>query len=606
MSSGKVCPQCGTRYDAEHRFCTRDGATLVAESPNDSLIGAIIADRYHILEKLGEGGMGEVYLAEHVRIKRKVAVKVMRRWMAADAVALGRFHREAENASQISHANVATIYDFGETGDGMVYFAMEYVDGEPLSSVLSRESRVGIVRGTDIVRQTADALAAAHALGILHRDLKPDNVMLGKTRVGTDHVKIVDFGISRVMHRGTQQLTSTGMVIGTPDYMSPEQLSGDAMDARTDIYALALIAFRILTGHAAFPGSNAQESLLARLTKPANRLADACPDVAWPAAMQGVFDRALSADPETRFGDALEFSAALDAATAGITLTADDERYLQLLMQRTTTPPRGYGAIDAMTPPHGTHQIPETGSTVPRQRAWAETPSTPTPTFSSGTVSSPSVAASTPEVPARPEDAAPSSAASTAPAVARRVSTRGIAIGSVALVGIVLAIARFRGGAGAVAPTTPDTATAPPPATVQTPLPPPPATTPDTSAAPAGPIASTLRSDAIVARFGRSVFDVSSAVGHAAGFLADTTGLVITSAHLVGRDSAVSVQIDATTACAHRCWWLTAVWPLPRCLRAPAVVAHRSCCPPTLLAPPPVTRWWQSGLPKRRDASGAG
>ncbi|MFN8570613.1 MAG: serine/threonine-protein kinase [Gemmatimonadaceae bacterium] len=334
MSNGKVCPQCGTKYDAEHRFCARDGATLVAESPNDSLIGAVIADRYHVLQKLGEGGMGEVYLAEHVRIKRKVAVKVMRRWMTADAVALGRFHREAENASQISHSNVATIYDFGETGDGMVYFAMEYVDGEPLAEVLKREPRVGVARSCDIVRQVADALAAAHALGILHRDLKPDNVMLGKTRVGTEQVKIVDFGISRVMDRGTQQFTSTGMVIGTPDYMSPEQLSGDALDARTDIYALALIAFRMLTGTPAFLGNNAQESLLARLTKPATRLVDAAPDVAWPDAMQEVFDRALHADPEQRFGDA-KFAAALDASTAGMSLTPGDQRYLHLLTQRT-------------------------------------------------------------------------------------------------------------------------------------------------------------------------------------------------------------------------------------------------------------------------------
>ena len=256
----------------------------MAENPNESLIGSIIADRYHVLEKLGEGGMGEVYLAEHVRIKRKVAVKVMRRWMSADAVALGRFHREAENASQISHTNVATIYDFGETGDGMVYFAMEYVDGEPLAEIIKRDQRVGIVRVCDIVRQVADALAAAHALGILHRDLKPDNVMIGKTRVGTDQVKIVDFGISRVMDRGTQQLTSTGMIVGTPDYMSPEQLSGDTVDARTDNYALALIAFRLLTGAAAFAGNNVPESLLARLTKPAQHLAAAYPEFPWPEA----------------------------------------------------------------------------------------------------------------------------------------------------------------------------------------------------------------------------------------------------------------------------------------------------------------------------------
>ncbi len=527
MSNGKVCPQCGTKYDAEHRFCQRDGATLVAESPNDSLIGAVIADRYHVLQKLGEGGMGEVYLAEHVRIKRKVAVKVMRRWMAADAVALGRFHREAENASQISHSNVATIYDFGETGDGMVYFAMEYVDGEPLSEVLKREPRVGVARSCDIVRQVADALAAAHALGILHRDLKPDNVMLGKTRVGTEQVKIVDFGISRVMDRGTQQFTSTGMVIGTPDYMSPEQLSGDALDARTDIYALALIAFRMLTGTPAFVGNNAHESLLARLTKPATRLTEAYPNVAWPDAMQAVFDRALHADPEQRFGDALEFAAALEGSAVGMPRTPEDERYLALLMQRTATPPRGYGAIDAMTPPHGTMPIPEAGGTVPRQRMWTETPPSGIPT-------------GTTPVPSSPAVSPPAATSVTSPS---RTLSRGLltAVGVIGA-GIIIAVARWRSGGAPAAPST-DSATAVAPSAA---TPAPPAPPPDTTAAtvPAAAV-STLRSDVIVSRFVRSVFDVSSGVGHGAGFLADSSGLVVTSAHLVGRDSTVSVQVDA-------------------------------------------------------------
>ena len=183
--AAKLCPQCGTRYEGDNRFCTLDGATLVLENPTDALTGTTLADRYDIGPKLGEGGMGEVYLATHIRMKRKVAVKVMRAWLTKDPAAIGRFHREAENASQITHPNVAAVYDFGEA-NGLVYLAMEFVEGEPLTVVLDREKTLNHIRAADIVSQTADALAAAHSLGILHRDLKPDNVMIGRTRARTD------------------------------------------------------------------------------------------------------------------------------------------------------------------------------------------------------------------------------------------------------------------------------------------------------------------------------------------------------------------------------------------------------------------------------------
>ncbi|MEP7346887.1 MAG: protein kinase, partial [Gemmatimonadaceae bacterium] len=549
MKKGKVCPQCGTRYDAEHRFCTRDGATLVAENPNESLLGAIIADRYHILEKLGEGGMGEVYLAEHVRIKRKVAVKVMRRWMSADAVALGRFHREAENASQISHTNVATIYDFGETADGMVYFAMEYVDGEPLSEILKRDQRVGVIRACHIVRQTADALGAAHALGILHRDLKPDNVMIGKTRVGTDHIKIVDFGISRVMDRGTQALTSTGMVIGTPDYMSPEQLSGDDVDARTDIYALALIAFRLLSGAPAFVGNNAQESLLARLTKPAQRLGVADPTYAWPDAMQEVFDRALSPDPDARYLEAMEFASALEVSAATATLNTDDERYLQLLRQRSLTPPRGYATLDATTPPFGAPPI-EAGLTVPRSQLWTETPPNPTAATaeepeaekaaSAQAADGVAIANATEAMVGSP------STGTVIPEQKRPSPMRRMVLVGVVLLGTILVVSRFarslsEPSAKTKAPVEGDApAAAPRPdsSTVGVPI----ETTESLPLATAN--LTSLRSDAIVSRLSRGVFAVSSSAGHGAGFLADSGGLVVTSASLVPDDKVVTIQVD--------------------------------------------------------------
>ena len=215
-------------------FCFLDGAALIQALNSTDLVGSIIADRYRVVSKIGDGGMGQVFLAEHVRMKRRCAVKIMRQQLMSDPVAVVRFNREAENASQISHPNVCAVYDFGETTTGLIYLAMEFIDGDSLAKVLEHETFLSPTRAADIISQTADALTAAHGLGILHRDLKPDNIMLAKSHNRTDHVKIVDFGIARVMAKESQQLTSTGIAVGTPEYMSPEQIRGDQHDARTD------------------------------------------------------------------------------------------------------------------------------------------------------------------------------------------------------------------------------------------------------------------------------------------------------------------------------------------------------------------------------------
>ncbi|MEO7963696.1 MAG: protein kinase [Gemmatimonadaceae bacterium] len=373
MADEKLCPQCGRSYSTADRFCTVDGATLVNSGNSGSLIGTVLAERYLVSERLGEGGMGEVYLAEHVRMKRKVAVKIMRKWMAGDPVAVSRFHREAENASQITHPNVAQVYDFGETSDGTIYLAMEFVPGEPLSRTLEREGRLNAVRSQEIVRQTADALVAAHGMGILHRDLKPDNVMVARSRVGTDIIKLVDFGIARVMTRGTQQFTSTGMIVGTPEYMSPEQLANDNLDERSDLYALGLIAFRTLTGHGAFPEGTSGDALIARLTNRARKLKDVLPDVDWPDSLQAAFDKVLAADPAARFADALEFAAELDGAVSTMPLSDDEQAYLLALTQRAATPIR-LGTIDTATPVRAMNASSVNTPPVPRRSIALRTP----------------------------------------------------------------------------------------------------------------------------------------------------------------------------------------------------------------------------------------
>ena len=305
--SAKICPQCNTEYEADQRFCPRDGSTLKSLSAGGDLVGSVVADRYHVIRKLGEGGMGQVYLAEHVRMGRKSAVKVMNPGMVHDADAISRFNREASNASRISHPNVAAIYDFGETSDGLIYLAMEYVEGEPLTKLIEREGALSALRAANIVRQTGEALAVAHDLGIVHRDLKPDNIMIAKDRDGADCVKVVDFGIAKAANNEAQKVTRTGLVIGTPEYMSPEQLAGDPLDGRSDIYSLALVAFTMLTGRLPFPSETVQESMIMRLTERPRSLSEMKPEVNWPSTLQAVMDKGLARDAGDRYASAAEF-----------------------------------------------------------------------------------------------------------------------------------------------------------------------------------------------------------------------------------------------------------------------------------------------------------
>jgi serine/threonine-protein kinase len=315
MSAQKICPQCGTEYELDQRFCPKDGSTLKMQGGSTGdLLGQIIADRYHIIKKLGEGGMGTVYLAEHVKMGRKSAVKVMNPGMVSDADAISRFNREAQNASRINHANVAAVYDFGETPDGLTYLAMEFIEGPALTKVIADAGSLPPRRAADITRQASEALAVAHEMGIVHRDLKPDNIMLAKGREGVDIVKVVDFGIAKAAAEEGQKVTKTGMVVGTPEYMSPEQLSGDKLDGRSDTYSLALVAFNMLTGKLPFPADTAQESMIARLMDSPKQLSEMKPEVAWTAEVQAVMDRALARDVAERYQSAADFGRELFAA----------------------------------------------------------------------------------------------------------------------------------------------------------------------------------------------------------------------------------------------------------------------------------------------------
>jgi serine/threonine-protein kinase len=315
----KVCPVCGTEYGDEAAFCSRDRSSLrpVAAETSAGLVGQLVGERYQVERRLGQGGMGEVYLARHVLMGRPCALKVMNQALSRDPDAVSRFNREATNASRISHPNVCTVYDFGLTPDGMVYLAMEFVEGRALSAVLDDSGPLPVQRAAELLAQCALGLQVAHDLGIVHRDLKPDNIMVtpGKDR---EIAKLVDFGIAKAADPGGgQRVTRTGFVVGTPEYMAPEQLAGDPLDGRSDQYGLALVFYRAITGVLPFEGTSAQETLVKRLTDPPRPLAVARPDVPFPAGLQGVLDRALARDPDARYPTVTAFADAVSAITRG-------------------------------------------------------------------------------------------------------------------------------------------------------------------------------------------------------------------------------------------------------------------------------------------------
>jgi serine/threonine-protein kinase len=307
LSEQKICPTCGSEYPLSERFCPRDGTALRSTGGGSDLVGSVVAERYHVVKKLGEGGMGQVYLAEHVKMGRKSALKVMNPGMNQDADAIARFNREAANASRLNHPNIAAIYDFGETSEGLIYLAMEFVEGQSLTALVEKSGTLSAPRAASIIHQAADALGVAHDAGIVHRDLKPDNIMIARGRDGGDLVKVVDFGIAKASSSDAQKVTKTGLVVGTPEYMSPEQLAGDKLDGRSDVYSLGLVAFNCLTGTLPFQSESAQEAMIMRLTDQPKTLAEMKPDTQWPEALQRVMDKALARDADLRYQTAPEF-----------------------------------------------------------------------------------------------------------------------------------------------------------------------------------------------------------------------------------------------------------------------------------------------------------
>ena len=265
-------------------------------------IGRVIDDRYRIIELLGEGGMGAVFVAEHLKLRKQVALKTIRAEFAANSQAEARFAREALATAQIDHPHVASAVDFGHLPEGGAYLVIQLVRGESLASRLER-GPLGVADLCQLGAQVADALAAAHAAGIVHRDLKPDNILLERRAEGTIHAKVLDFGIARVADDGAvadtgQPLTRAGAVIGTPGYMAPEQAVGGAVDHRVDLYALGVILWESCTGQPLWSADTLTEMFMAQIGRPAPSLLAATPGL--PPALAQLIDQLLARKPDER------------------------------------------------------------------------------------------------------------------------------------------------------------------------------------------------------------------------------------------------------------------------------------------------------------------
>ena len=293
-------------------------------APPDPLIGQLIQGRYHVERMLGRGGMGQVYLAEQVSLKRPIALKVLRGMYDQDEQFIARFQREAEQAARLNHPRVVTVYDFGPLDGGGFFIAMEYVSGPTLGELLKSE-RLSVPRALQLGIQIAEGLQAAHYAGIIHRDVKPANIVV---QTG-DQIKLMDFGIARVQDSQTH-LTHTGQPIGTPKYMAPEQWGIGAIGPQTDLYALGIVLYQMLSGQAPF--SAPTPSLMRmHLDEPPPPLHPLLPDI--PPSVEQIVLRALAKQPEQRQRDMGELIVQLQAALEGQDNEKDDEKELtELLM----------------------------------------------------------------------------------------------------------------------------------------------------------------------------------------------------------------------------------------------------------------------------------
>jgi serine/threonine-protein kinase len=284
------------------------------------LEGSILADRYRIIKKLGEGGMGSVYLAEHTTINKRLAIKILSSEYTHKQDLVDRFLQEARAASMIEQENVVEITDFGSTPQGSVFFVMEYLNGEDLSETIKDQGQLPWARVKPIMLQICEALAAAHDAGIIHRDMKPENCFRIRRGSNADFIKVLDFGIAKVTSddpEGGRALTRTGMIFGTPEYMSPEQAKGERVDFRVDIYAVGVIMYELLTGRVPFTADTFMGILTKHMFEAPAAPSTIVPDAIIPSEVEAIILKALQKDREYRFQTMRDMARAIEAVGSG-------------------------------------------------------------------------------------------------------------------------------------------------------------------------------------------------------------------------------------------------------------------------------------------------
>jgi serine/threonine protein kinase len=380
------CLRCGRRYAPETAACPEDGTPLQADvtiadyMPVDPLTGRVLDDKYLLDERLGEGGMGTVYRATHLLIDRPVAIKVLNPRFVEDEAARERFRREARAAGRLQHPNVASVTDFGQTADGLVYIVMELLEGLSLREVIATDAPLDVARAVSLMLQIASAVAAAHEAGIIHRDLKPGNIHIVQRRHLPPAVKVLDFGIAKLATDSAEEadvktLTQTGVMIGTPRYMSPEQCDGAHLTPAADVYSLGIILYELLTGTTPFNGPTPLSVALQHSSKVPTRPRELRPSV--PAALEAVVLHALAKSPVERPADAGEFRRELYATAQRLGLehaTEFSAPTAALLHEAGTQTPSGRIVLDlermraqrAATHPRETTLLADTSGNAPR------------------------------------------------------------------------------------------------------------------------------------------------------------------------------------------------------------------------------------------------
>jgi serine/threonine protein kinase len=316
-----ACPHCTAPISADLRFCGQCGTALSTTTQalapaRDPWLGRIVDRRYRVLARIGTGGMGVVYRVEHLHLGKTAAMKVLAPDTAAKPEMLRRFRLEAQSVSKLNHPNIVQTFDFGQCDDAF-YLVMEYLKGEDLAALLRRDGPWTFPRAARLFIQVCSGLTEAHDAGIVHRDLKPENLMVVARRDGAEHVKVLDFGLAKLRERTEGAGISTGgQVLGTPYYMAPEQVRGEAIDARADIYSLGATLYRVLTGEPPFDAPSPMSVLSKHLTEdvvpPRRRL----PGATLPAEADDIVMRAMAKLPEERYSTAAEIQADLERALA--------------------------------------------------------------------------------------------------------------------------------------------------------------------------------------------------------------------------------------------------------------------------------------------------